>query len=966
MSSKKKRRKKHKSRSQGVSTVQPKQKGARNNTNRPTLGSSRRAPSDFAGEINRLISKGKAKAAVSKAKLYYKNLSTDESKMILVAAYAARIRELIAKGYIVEAKTLMELIRERYHCPARLLAELNGIIAIHEGRVDDLVRPLNDPDISPERRTIIERIIKNELVDLNLLAQSKVISSDHPLKAGAQAVAKAFAQVTSGPAQDMEIALPAISRRSPLAPWKMLTRAMVYFYRQDDDKCEKYLQTVDPESAPGRIVPLMREMIAGKVSENHGKKSLILIEKITGIRKKTRNAFQMLDNALAANKPRKLSKAIRNAVKICGQTCPELVDKLKQHISVRSWMADVEAEIINNALSGPSLKNAYFWRLHARAAEIKGNFLWACALLEEFRKHAMYEGWFSEKSKEASEIYLYMADLLKQLPAEDLEWLQSGFESEFEGLEFYYHNQPRSIQEAVRKDTGNPFDTYFIYPEHLYRLAAQINPTAETFRHWLEWVENSTSHWKTGDAVALDWHAAFPGDAQPLLYLMKSAEKRNALKKALGYLDTAERIDGLNPDVKRARLRLLVATAVRHLKQKKTHLAQKDISAIECLPQSREGDRPAFVVALKSVCAMIDKNESDLVRWNRELTTLLEYPLAAKMVLQGLSADCGISVRQNNLPASANAPMEDNDLVTAIARGCQLGAEMGIAIAIPQAYEKKIRDIFTTENSMHDAATIRTIAETALKIDDFELAYAAAGNGLLQHGAATARFLLLRARSLPAWEIDRRDDCIRAAMELARRERDMDLIDEAIELRRSGNGFQFGFSIFGHMIGEDHSSMETEELNKVLQLEKEVREYPSFMTDADFNHFDDDENQSNCRFCEVKDCPDRDALFSPDGLYAADCDDDDDIDDLPDFDVFLDDFRSDMPPELVSLIIKVFSKHGKNGSFPDLEEVTRKDPWLADHLRREMIAADTDGTLPDFDRDWFPGWRPRNSKRNRR
>ena len=193
MSSKKKRRKKRKSRKQGVSTVQPKSKGARNHTNRPTPGTSQAAPSNSAEEIHRLILRGKAKAAVSKAKLYYKSHGTDKSEMILVDAYAARVREIIAKGYIVEAKTLLELIRERYNCPDRLLSELNGVIAIREGKIDELVRPLDDPEISPEKRITIERIIKNELIDPNLLAQSTGISADHPLKSGAQTVAETIA-----------------------------------------------------------------------------------------------------------------------------------------------------------------------------------------------------------------------------------------------------------------------------------------------------------------------------------------------------------------------------------------------------------------------------------------------------------------------------------------------------------------------------------------------------------------------------------------------------------------------------------------------------------------------------------------------------------------------------------------------------------------------------------------------------
>jgi len=963
MSSKKKRRKKHKSRNRDTSTVQPRQKGKGNPAGRPTPATGQAAPSDSADEIIQLISKGKAKVAVSKAKLYHKRHDTDQSEMILVDAYAARIREMVDKGYNVEAKTLLELIRERFKCSDCLLSELNGVIAIREGKLDELLRPLDDPGISSEKRTTIERIIKNELVDLNLLTQSKAISADHPLKTSAQVVTDAFAKVTSGFVQDAEIALPAISRRSPLAPWKMLIRALVFFFRQDDDKCQKYLQAVDPESVPGRIVPLMRDMIAKKLNTNHGGKSLILLETVTGNRKKTRDALRGLDNTLTAKKSHKLFKAIRHALGVCGQTDPELVEKLKQHISIRSWMIGFEAEDVNRAMGGPSLKDAYFWRLYARAAELKGNFLWACAMLAEFRKHALHEGWFSEKSEEASAIYLYMADLLKRLPTEDFEWLQSEFECEFKGFEFYYKNQPPSILEAARKDTARPFDTYFLYPERLYQMAAEIIPTDETFRQWLAWIETHTPHWKKCDEVALAWHAALPNNMWPLLYLMKSAENRNALKKALGYLDTAEHIDKLNPEVRRARLRLLVATAVRHLKQKKTHLAQKDITEIEDLSQFREGDRPALGVALRSVCAMIDKDESEWTRCRRKLTELLEYPLAAQVVLQGLSKDCGLSQRQIHSPPSDNDALEGNDLVNAMARGCQVADDMGIAVAIPQAHEKKLRDFFSNEDNLQDTAAIRIIAETALKNDNFELAYAAAGAGLLQHGVAAARFLLLRARSLPAWEIDRQDDCITAAIELARRERDLDLIDEAIELRRNGNGWPFGFSIFNPIIGEDKPSMDTETLNQVLHREKKAREYPSSMMDGFLDDFDDgvdDDDESNCRYCDVKNCPDRNAPYVPNELYVEDGDDDD----LPDFNTLLDDFLPELPPELMRLITKVFSKHGKNGTFPHREEVARKDPWLADQLLREMQKAETDGRLPNVDRNWFPGWRPVNPKRN--
>ena len=82
---------------------------------------------------------------------------------------------------------------------------------------------------------------------------------------------------------------------------------------------------------------------------------------------------------------------------------------------------------------------------------------------------------------------------------------------------------------------------------------------------------------------------------------MQSAESTNALKRAFKLMEQAERLDGLNPDVRRARLRLLISLATRHLQQKKTHLAEPELRQIEALPQAQQGDRPALAAALRWV-----------------------------------------------------------------------------------------------------------------------------------------------------------------------------------------------------------------------------------------------------------------------------------------------------------------------------------------------------------------------------
>ncbi len=973
MSSRKKRKNRN-GRTNKSSGRQSQTKAARKHANAQNLGLSQPSPVDEAADIRRLISEGKSKGALNKAKYYHKCLGTVESEAMLVDAYVARIGEMIDKGHTVEARALIGLVRKGYASASQRLVEMNAVIAAREGMIDELVLPLRDPGISRDKRIAIENIIKRELIDVNELARSKALPFDHPLKKAAFAVAKAFEAVTHGPVEDETIALPEIARRNPLAPWKMLVRATACFYSRDDEGCEKSLQAIDPESAPARLVPVMRAMIAGKSNGEFNGNSRLLIEQVKGNREKVRGCLQGLDSVLARKNRSSVFKMIRDTAMNCEQACPELLERLSQHISIRTWMNDLPADQVTKAMGGASLKNAYFWRLHARAAETKGKIFLACGLWEEFHKHAIHEGWFSVDGREVSVIYLHMAALLRRLPEHDFEWGRMTFERNFNGFGFYYENQPKSLLDVVSKEAGGGMDTYFLYPARLYRLASEIDPDPQTFRQWLEWVEKNASGWKAADRVTTAWHNALPDDTRPLLHMMASAEKRNALKKALGYLEKAECLNGLNPDVRRARLRLLVATTIRHLKQKKTHLAKKDLKEIEVLPQACEGDRTAFVAALRYACAMIDKEKSELSRWNDELLKLLGSELSAAVVIKGLLRACGLPEDVTTMP-SLVAGLAGADLVAAVARGCALGDDMGVPFSIPCEWEPQMREFLTTKECSLDTSRIRTIAEAALRDENMELAYAASGAGFARGGADSAKFLLLRARSLPRWAMDRRDDCISVAAEVARRERDMDLLDEAIELRRDGISSPLGSFILDTMMGGKNFSMDADRLDKVLTREKEALGYPSSSDrfsdyrfgydhddddyDEDDEYEDDDYDVDTCRHCDVKDCPDRKAEYVPDDSDDYDDDDDDDDDDDYDDDDDNDpiEFLRGMPKELAALFLELLFKHGgANGEVPDPIEVAKNDPELMQQIMNIMEElGGPGGSLPDFGGDWFPG-----------
>jgi len=92
---------------------------------------------------------------------------------------------------------------------------------------------------------------------------------------------------------------------------------------------------------------------------------------------------------------------------------------------------------------------------------------------------------------------------------------------------------------------------------------------------------------------------AQPTEIQPLLHLMESAEKRSAFKKSLKYLQDAEKLDGLSPVVRKAKVRLLLAASFRQLRQGKAHLVAAEIERLQTVPEVRPGEIAALAAGLR-------------------------------------------------------------------------------------------------------------------------------------------------------------------------------------------------------------------------------------------------------------------------------------------------------------------------------------------------------------------------------
>ena len=825
--------------------------------------------------VRQLISGGKFKTALETAKDFHKSQQTAESEAVLLDAYTARIHSLLDQNLKPEANSLLQLVRERFPAAKDRLNQISLASSARGGELAGLLQPLNDPELNAERRANIEKLIQSEVADLPALANCATLPADHSLRLAAAALDRAFNAVTSGSVTDAQIALPEVSRRSPLAPWKMLIRAIACFHRGDDDACRESLLAIHPESVPARLVPAMQGMLGAQPATPLKPAECNLISATLVKFTELRHALTVLDRSLAEDdRDAPTLKAARTAVSACHRSAPELLTLLKQLIFVRGGVAGLNPERLMAALEGPPRKDAEFFRMYAIALESSGDeddTAEACQVWDRFREEAVREGWFRDNGLEAAILYLHMADILGKLDEDLLKELRrpSGWPGEPVAAE----------------------DRYFLYPDKLYARACALDPHPEAFSQWLRWAQGYSKS-KTDD-VAKAWHKIRPDDLDPILHLMAQAQKRNAFPSALALLEKAERIDAVHPAVRAARLQLLAGAAVIYLQKNKPHLALEKIAEFEALPQSRQGDRPAFLAALRLLVALVSKNRTDADVARGQVESLLGR-LGAGLLIFGLAE----WAKQLNLvdlaPARKLSKQDRKSLPKAMARVMAIIADIGFKkFQLPVDYFGETQAQFAGAARTLDVPELKLLGELGIATSRPRLAWAASGEGLKRGGTSEAHFMLLRAEAIPPGNGPRFMAVGAAAVQLGRFHRDMEVVEKATEIVRN----PFGGSI----------SLTLDQAREVVRKELSSPAFPGpFKPGPNYSHLMPG-GPALFDFAEPEDFGD--PFDYPSG------------DDMPDDEeleeILLRSAPKGMPPELARMLLEALKVGLMNGLTPD-------------------------------------------------
>jgi hypothetical protein len=814
--------------------------------------------------IRELIASGDHRAALERAKAAHKSCRTAASETLLVDAYAERIRSLLHRNLTVEANSLMDLVRQRYPSARRRLDGLIAPVAERRTSLNDVVRPLNDPDLAGERRAGIEQTIKREIDDLAALARCDALACDHPLRRAAAALEAAFVAVTSGPVAKEALALPEISHRSALAPWKSLVRAIGSFYSGDEEACRRHLAAIDAESAPARLVPAVQTMLGDRVATLTSAAAELRAQII---RPSTfTSALRTLDQAFVAGKRGPILKAIRAAVQECKGSSPRQLEALKQRISVRCAMLELDVPKVAAAVGSSSLHDATFLRLLARGFEETRDpehVILACKVWEDFRRAAVQEGWFAGNGPESAALALRIAHLAGELPTHILDELRSM---------------------AIARGSTSGEKTMVPDPDELYCRACVLDPHREAFAQWMEWA--SRSHSSGVERAASVWHQARPRDTEPLLRLLQAAEARAALPTALGFLAKLEQIDPELAAIRGTRFRLLAGALLRHIKDKKTSLAESDLVAIGALPDAQQGDRPAFGLAARVLLAAVRDRPDEAASARVELEQLLG-PTATALLFFAVATTSKQRALARLPPPSRQLERDGLCVPEAVARVSLLSSELKLKFELPWSWIREAADQFARACHRLEVDALSALGDLALASHHDHFAYAISAAGLERGGTSEARFLLLRGRSV-ANDLTRFVVCAKAATELARHVHDIGLVEQSVELIRELSEFET-------------VSVTLAQARDVLAREKAAREPPS--RNGRSPDYRDLVVLCQCASCRRA----RGEIVDPfdDDLDTGD-------DDLEDLDLPAE-LPPDMPPEVAALLLEEVKKAVRRG-----------------------------------------------------
>lgn len=673
------------------------------------------------------LARGDSREAVEAAKQLLREAPGVETEALAMRAYVARIRSLIAEGLGREAGAMAAIVRERFPAHAASHAAELEDARLAAGDFDWLLRDLGAADAA--RRDAIEARLVPWIADPAALARSQALGSDDPLAREAAAVAEVFDVVTSRLGSADELArLHDVRRRSPLAPWKLLVRAIDAFHRHDDERVAANVAAIEPRSPAARGGAILAELTGARSRGRHSFAAERLIERISGGRETIAGHLRAIEASDRSDDRRRLRDEVRALARTFDKLSPFAREQARMALlSVCGIHFGPEqiASLLRIDEHGPEMP-----RYGALLMELAGApfapTLWI-AYAEDGLASGRIEPW------QAAEICLHALEL--------------GTVEDPLFCDDPTHDHP--VEKA--HDTAGVIEQIIGF-----------DPAPSVFARLVPHLDRLTS--KELRRVLTAWRKRDPNAPEPLVRLLRLAEEERKYDDALALVRKGDVLKIIDPEYARLRQRVLFRRAEQLLDGGNRAAAAKLLDEIENVGE----DAGLWLLALRWAAAPPEKAGELLAEISR-------CGVAGEVVVAEITGDLRMPFA---LPASHPSA---EDLLEGVRR----------AIAVLNAAGRRAPRhsgwIVQRVEPYLDRATegqLLAVGAAALVLGLIPLAWRATARGLTIAGASLQRALMLRAEILLRIHADPKRTVlvIETARAIAQNAQDAEAMQTAAEL----------------------------------------------------------------------------------------------------------------------------------------------------------------------------------------
>ncbi len=654
----------------------------------------------------------------------------DDSEDLLIRARLARAGSLADAGLLRDALRLLDHLEVKHPRAREETRWLRLAIEVRSGRLDHILRELAAAEAEEDDARIarVHDILRREMRNPAIVAETPLLPPDHPLRKEAAAAARIFERLVSGPqAPNEDPPAAAVPRRSPFAPWVLAGRAIQAAYRKDVETLRRLERSLPASSPPSRILPLLKVMAGLAPPAGLDLAEGRVFDAVEGGRGSLSHRLRKLEKEIEEGEAGAAETSAFRLVREIRTRDPTLVPEF-QRLLWEAWArSELPLEILDDVFTDTGCSESEMYRYSALTLERHGALYAALGAWDSFLEKAGTR----LPPREIAMVRLRQARLAA------------------------------ALQEDLGAESDDPWEV-IVDPLLFLDAAAEAFPCARTFEPLMDTL--TARGRKEAEAVALRWHESDPRALAPLLHLLHSTERRGAIRKALKWIEKIEAVEPCHPEARGGRFRLLLAGATYRIRRAKFHLARRDI---EDLRQTPRGADPEFQCLLDGLSWFAAEGETQRTATLRSMDADLGEH-GTDLLLRQMERQLGAKRFVPRLPSRDGRPPPGR-VIPILARLARVFIALDWTLFPPAAWKKALRAALEswTDPSVRD---LDPLCRIMMNEGEWDILYLLSGKGLLHGGAQRYRFLFYRGQSfVELHEMDRRRSCLRAAQELARR-----------------------------------------------------------------------------------------------------------------------------------------------------------------------------------------------------